>query len=333
MRPLYLVLGVVILVVVVVDILWTTLWVDGGAGPLSSRLSTWVWHGLRAVGGNRTKVLSLSGPIILVVTLVAWVGLLWAGWTLVFAGGESSLIDARSGGPLGWTDWAWYVAYTMFTDGNGDFTPNGGVWQMASSLTTASGMLFVTLGVSYVLSILGAVADKRAFAKSVTGIGDRGEAFVRAGWDGEGFRDLDLPLNEISSDLGLLAEQHKSYPILHYYHSEDASDSSPLAVAVLDEALTVLEFGVPDDEMPNAALVKSARSSTEDYLETLTAAFIQPADETPPPPALDRLREADVPMVPDGQFDESLAGVDDRRRKLLAAVEADAVDWPPADDE
>lgn len=40
-RLLYLVAGLALLVGVVADLLWTTLWVDGGAGPLSARLSTW----------------------------------------------------------------------------------------------------------------------------------------------------------------------------------------------------------------------------------------------------------------------------------------------------
>jgi len=54
--------------------------------------------------------------------------------------------------------------------GNSDFTPTDGTWQIATSLTTASGMLFVTMGVSYVLSVLGAVVDKRSFASTVNNI-------------------------------------------------------------------------------------------------------------------------------------------------------------------
>ena len=329
MNLTYLLLGGALLVSVVVDILWTTLWVDGGAGPLSERLSAEVWRGLRAVDWGRSRFLSLAGPLILVLTLLMWVGVIWAGWTLVFAGGENALIDTRDGGPVTWTGRGWYVAYTMFTDGNGDFTPNGGVWQIASSLTTASGMLFVTLAVSYVLSILAAVADKRSFAKGVTGLGERSEAFVRAGWNGEGFHDLDLPLDTLSAELNMLAEQHKSYPVLHYYHSEEGSDSSARGVVILDEALTLMESGTADEAAgPNPALLESTRSSTRNYLETLNAAYIRPADDVPPPPDLDRLREGDIPTVSDETFAAALERRKERRRKLLATVEADAWDWP-----
>ena len=333
MDILYLILGGVILVSAIVDILWTTLWVDGGAGPLSSRLSTWVWRGLRRVSQGRSRLLSLAGPLILVLTLGIWVSMIWAGWTFVFAGGESALIDTRDTGPISWTERGWYVAYTMFTDGNGDFTPDGGVWQIASSLTTASGMLFVTMGVSYILSILGAVAEKRSFAKSVTGIGEQSEEFVLAGWRGGDLHDLNLPLNSLSSELDTLAAQHKSYPILHYYHSEKASDSSAMAVAIFDEALTIIESGISDDVESNRAVIQSARSSTEDYIQTLHTAFIQPADRTPPPPELDRLRNNEIPTVSDETFADHLGELAERRRKLLATVRADAWYWPSQNDE
>lgn len=197
----YFTVGVVLLIAVIVDLFWTTLWVDRGAGPLSSRLTTWVWRGLKRVSSQHSGLLSLSGPLILLLTLGLWVGLLWGGWTFVFAGGENILIDTRDSGPITWTARIYFVAYTLFTMGNGDFTPAGGVWQLATALTTASGILFVTLSISYVLSIVGAVSVKRSFAASVTGLGTRSEAFVETGWNSEAddFHELDLPLNTLTS--------------------------------------------------------------------------------------------------------------------------------------
>ena len=330
-RPLYLAVGVTVLVAAIGDILWTTLWVDGGSGPLSARLTTCIWRGLRRLGGTRSRILSLAGPIILTSTLVMWVGLIWGGWTLVFAGGENTLIAARDDVPLTWAGRIFYVAYTMFTMGNGDFYPPAGVWQIASSLTTASGMLFVTMGVSYVLSVLGAVSNKRSFASSVSGMGADSETLVRSAWDEGDFDGLHLPLNSLASRLDTLADQHKSYPILHYYHSERAKHASAMAVAVFDESMTVLRFGVPDDEQPDTVLVDNARSASRNYLETLNNAFIDPAEETPPPPDLDRLRAEGVPTVDDDEFADALDGLAERRRKLLGVVTADAWHWPPVD--
>ncbi|ARS89462.1 potassium channel family protein [Natrarchaeobaculum aegyptiacum] len=328
MDPLYLVAGALVLALVVLDVLWTTLWVDGGSGPLSSRLTTGIWQGLRIASGDRSRALSLAGPLILAATLVVWIGLLWLGWTLLFAGGQPALVSTHTGEPADWTGRLYYVAYTMFTNGNGDYTPTTGSWEIASALTTASGMAFVTLAVSYVLSVLGAVSEKRSFASDVTGLGESPEAFVRSSLSEEGFRGLELPLESMADQLSLLADQHESYPILHYYHSEDRDRASAVGVAILDESLSVYRHGVVADP-PNETLVTDARASVDSYLETLETAFVDPAEEVPPPPApaLETLREADVSTVEDESFEESIAESADRRRKLLGMVRADAREW------
>ena len=331
MNSLYLVVGLVLLVVVIVDILWTTLWVDGGSGPLAGRLATWTWRGLRTASGDNSRVLSLSGPIILALTLAMWIALIWTGWAFLFAGDETSLVNTHTGDPADWTGRFYYAAYTMFTNGNGDYSPTTGTWEIASSFTTATGMAFVTLGVSYVLTVLGAVSAKRSFASDVTGLGERSEAFVRTGWSDEDFQGLDLPLESLSSQLSLLADQHEAYPILHYYHSENGDRASAMAVPIFDEALTLFRYGVSEEDQPNAALVENARSSTESYLQTLESAFIEPAEDVPPPPDLDRLRAEEIQTVSDEEFADALEDLTERRRKLLGVVEADAWNWPSVD--
>jgi hypothetical protein len=333
MNYVFLVAGVAILVLTVVDILWTTLWVDGGAGPLSSWLIPGLWRGLRKLGGQRSRALSLAGPLILTATLVTWVALLWGGWTLVFGAAEDALVNARNDKPVTWVNRQYFVAYSMFTMGNGDYYPGRDVWEVAASLTTASGMLFVTMGVSYVFSVLSAVSEKRAFASSVSGLGDCAESVVETGWDDDNFRGLHLSLNSLASQLDMLATQHKAYPILHYYHSEEPKQSSAMGVAIFDEALTVLRHGVPRDAQPNKALVENARSAVDNYLETLNESFFDPAGDTPDPPNLDRLQEAGVPTVPDDEFAAAVEGQGDRRQKLLGVVRADAWHWPPIDND
>ncbi|NIB99567.1 potassium channel family protein [Halobacterium sp. R2-5] len=333
MNLAFLVVGVVVLVVTLVDMLWTALWVDGGAGPLSARLSTAAWHALRTVGDGDSRSLSLAGPLILVLTLVVWVGLIWVGWTLVFGGAESALVYSRGDSPVTWANRSYFVAYSMFTMGNGDYYPSTALWEFAASLTTATGMLSVTMAVSYVLSVLSAVVEKRSFASSVSGLGEDGEDVVETGWGDDGFRPLELPVNSLASDLDTLAAQHKAYPILHYYHSDEASKSSPMAVAVFDEALTLLRFGVPEDDRLNEALVESGRSAAKNYTETLDNAFIEPAEEAPKPPDLDRLRRAGIPTVDDGEFAAAVDDLGERRRTLLGAVRADAWYWPPVNNE
>ena len=95
----------------------------------------------------------------------------------------------------------------------------------------------------------------------------------------------------------------------------------------------MLRFGVPEDHRPNTPLLDTARSSTQEYLQTLNSIGIRPAGETPPPPDLDRLPKAGVPTVSDEEFARALDDVSERRRKLLGAVTADARYWPSENNE
>ncbi|MFD1647893.1 potassium channel family protein [Haloarchaeobius litoreus] len=323
--------GVVLLLLAVIDMLWTTLWVDGRAGPLTSRLMSSTWKVLKKVSGKRHRVLSLSGPIILILGLTMWIALLWSGWTFLFAGGEESLIDTRNTGPISWTERFYFVGYTVFTMGNGDFTPNGGIWQVATALTTASGMFFVTLSVTYVLNVLSSVTQKRSLASSIHGLGEQSTEILETSWDEGSFQGLDVPLNLIANQLGTLTANHKAYPILHYFFTPEKSQAPTTNVTVLDETLTLLRFGVAPEHRPSEPAIKQARSSVQTYLDTLESGFVGPASQSPPAPDLEQLRDRGIPTVADAEFTDSLVEVDDRRRLLLGLVKSDARNWPNTD--
>ncbi|NHN42989.1 two pore domain potassium channel family protein [Halorubellus sp. JP-L1] len=333
MDLILLAIGVLLLASVVIDLLWTTLWVEGGAGPLTSLLMAWIWGTLRRLGGSDSRVLTLSGPVILVGSLATWIGLLWGGWTFVFASGESSIIDTLNRDPVSWSDWVYFAGYTIFTLGNGDFVPQEGFWQIMTTLTTASGMLFVTLSVTYVLNVLSAVTQKRSFASGVSGLGSNGAGILCTSWNGEELEGLALPLNTFTTQLNALTSNHKAYPILHYFHSKQAGQSPTVSVAIFDETLSLLQFGLSERSHPSNTILRNARSSVEGYLNTLQSSFIEPADRSPPPPSLDTLRERELPTVSDEEFITALADMEERRRTLLGLVESDEREWPSPDDE
>ncbi|MBT2571151.1 potassium channel family protein [Planococcus sp. ISL-110] len=328
MNAFFFILGILLLLIAIIDLLWTILWVDGGAGPVSSRLTTLLWNGLRKISNDKSRLLSLAGPLILTATLFMWVGLMWAGWTFLFAGAENSLIDTRDQEPITWAARIYFVAYSMFTMGNGDFSPKDGFWQIATSFTTASGMLFVTLGVSYVLSVLGGVTQKRSFAEGITGQGKSGVMIVKQSWNGEDCSSIDLLLKDAAAQLSTLTQQHKAYPILHYYHSQNTEQSSAVAVAILDEALSLFKYGIPETKRPNKVWTTEASSSVQSHLSTLNSAFIKPADSTPPLPELSKLQTFGLPTKDQDDFEQGLSSIEERRKKLLGMIQADAWDWP-----
>ncbi|MBX0287224.1 potassium channel family protein [Halomicroarcula sp. F28] len=332
MNPLPFIVGLFLLCLAIADLLWTTLWVEGGAGPLTASAMRWTWRGVRLVGRRRRSLLTVAGPVVLLLSITLWLGLLWAGWTLVFAGLEDAITDTLGPGPISWTERLYFVGYSLFTLGNGDFAPRDGLPQMLTVLTTASGMLFITLIVSYVISVLDAVTQKRALASSVSSLGQHGEAIVRTAWDGADCAALELPLASITSDINELTTNHQAYPILHYFYTDDPTFATVRSIAVLDDALTILQFGTPAPHRPAAAVVQSAHRSIGTYLETVGSSFGHSADTAPDVPDLSTLREAGVPTVEDGRFRRSVDDVAARRKQLGGLLEADAREWPVADE-
>jgi hypothetical protein len=121
--------------------------------------------------------------------------------------------------------------------------------------------------------------------------------------------------------------RHLTYPSLHYFHSTERLGALAPSVATLDEAMTVLAHAVAPALRPDNVVLRPARGSVLELLETLHRAFVDPATDPPPPPSLERLRRAGVPTVSDAEFADAVAGIEKRRRLLLALVEADGWVW------
>ncbi|WP_039862902.1 potassium channel family protein [Planococcus donghaensis] len=328
METLYLIAGILVLILCIIDFTWTTLWIDGGAGPATNRLSSSIWRLMRKIADNHSKLLSLAGPLVLSATLLMWIVLLWIGWTLTFAGLEQSISPSHGTDPISWFDRFYFAGYLIFTLGNGDFSPMEGPAQIISIIATATGMLFITFGVTYLISILSAVTMKRSFAVSVHGLGESAEEIARSAWNGEDFHDLNLLLASFSENLGSLAAQHAAYPVLHYYHAISNTTAMPTAITVLDESLSIIKFAVLEKHHPNQLLLKEMRSSIDQYLETLNQSFFKPSDQIPPLPDFNSLQEEGVPLRTDKEYTLAFEQLENRRRKLLGGLEADGRPWP-----
>ncbi|MFC6997405.1 potassium channel family protein [Rufibacter roseus] len=329
MNTVLLITGILLLIIALVEGLWTTIWVDGNSAPITGRLTSGVWKGMRAVISSKShKALSLAGPFILFLTVIFWIVLLWLGWSLVFYADQSS-IDAKDGSPPDLSDAMWYVAYCMFTIGNGDFMPKEDGWQLLSSLVGLTGMALVTLSITYVLQVVSAVVNKRAFASQVTSIGQSAEEFVLKQWNGKDFGAIELQLNSLSGQLAVLDEQHMAFPILHYYHAADYQKSQDVAITILDDALTLIEFGIKEEHQPAQTILASTRNSISTFLQTVQSAFITAAKETPEAPKLVKLTNKGLPTVPEQEFHHKLEEkLKDRRKLLLGLTQNGAWEWP-----
>lgn len=326
MDLLYLIVGMVIITFTLTDFIWTTLWVDGGAGPLTRTLTTAYWTLHKQASRNHSTLMSLAGPMILVFTLATWIFLLWAGWTFIFAS-SGMIVDTKDGGPLSWLEYAYFAGYLIFTLGNGEFAPDDGIWQIVTIFATGTGMLFITFGVTYLLQVLSAVSEKRSLASSISGIAKDPASFVNASWNGKNFDNLDLLLDTFANELSHSVSQYNAYPVLHYYRSSTHDRSLPVNIVVLDESLTFLQYGIPNEIQPNTLLMQELSSTITSYLDTLHSSSIDASAVLPPHQVLATLDKA-IPTVEPESYATAIESLEWRRRKLLGLLEMTGEQWP-----
>lgn len=329
MNEIILTAGIILTLWGLIESLWTTLWIDGNSAPVTSRFTTFIWKIFRMLfsAGNDRK-LSLAGPVILISTVLLWIFSIWLGWTLIFYSDSQSLKAESASPPVDFTDVMWYVAYNMFTVGNGDFIPNSSSWQVVSSFISITGMTMVTLSITYVLQVVSAVVAKRSIAGQITSIGKTAGEFVAKQWTGDGFGAIELQLDSLSQQLATNNEQHLAFPILHYYHAARIEKSQDVAIAILDDALTIIELGVDEKHQPAETIMSSARQSVSSFLTTLQSAFIEAADETPPVPDLSILKKKGIPVIAEKEFQKKMAKESERRKLILGLLNNGAWKWP-----
>jgi hypothetical protein len=334
MRILLGLLGSAILLYGLIDLLWTC-FLEGGA-PLTTHVCSWLAGGVLRVQRGRCsrRLVAAGGLIAVVVAVVIWALLIWAGWVIVFTAGSRSLVFTGDGKPADLVARIYFVGSTIFTLGPGDYRPEGHLWQLVTAVMAGSGFLLIGLALAYIVPVVSAATQKRQLAVNIWALGkDPSDIIIRA-WNGADSSALAPHLVSLVPMLALLGENHLTYPVLHFFHSSKRSASVAPSVAALDEALSILECGLQKGCSLDLPSLGAAREAITEYLNTLKPALIFPDKQTPPVPSLQSLRDMGIPVVDDDLFEASLAALAARRRMLLALVRNegwtwDAV-WPPS---
>ena len=317
--------GAAVIAVVMYDVVLTTLSVGNPSGPVTGRLARGLWAvGLRT---RRAGLLQALGIGLMLLIVVTWLLGLWAGWAMVFNAAPAAVVDSTTGRVAGAWERIYFAGYTLFTLGNGEFRPDGTPWQLLTVVALLNGLALASLSITYLVPVTAAALERRQLAATIAAMGERPDTALVRAWDGTGFGMLQHHLMSLGPQLALLTQRHLGYPVLHYFHSSDRKTAAAPMIAVLDELLTVLQFGVAEQARPPASVTEPFRAELTQFLDTLRSAFISPADAAPAIPALHRLREAGVPTVADEVFAQRLGEIAERRRLLVALVNNDGWDW------
>ena len=319
--------GLLLLVTAFVDVVWTAVAAGSGAGPLSSRLSRTLWRAALRVHSATSSptLLTAAGVAIVLSVLLTWIVLVLTGWLLVFSSADGAVRAASTGAPGDLTDRIYFTGYTVFTLGLGDFVPGDGVWQLATVLATGSGLMLVTLSITYLVPVASAVVQRRQLSSQIAGLGRSGHEIVLRGWNGTDFGSLGQNLSMLVPTLHTVRLQHLTYPVLHFFHTQSPLDAAAINLTSLAQALDLLRYGVATEVRPDGQTLGAVDVALNEFLDTMDGVHI--SDDAEPVPVADLTPLEDVGIPVDrSAFRRACADSESRRRRLRSYLRDDGWD-------
>jgi hypothetical protein len=327
------ILGLLVLALTSIDLLWTT-FVEG-VGPMSLRVALLVGRVLRfsVIRRKTRRVMAWGGLLVVMVSLATWTILLWTGWTLIFCSWPTAVVAAATGKPADAWQRAYFTGYNLFTLGMGDFVPRGAFFQILTDLCCASGFFLFGAAIAYLVPVISAATQKRQVGVYIWSLGKNPAEIIFRAWNGADTTALQPHFIALTPMLLGLGENHLTYPVLHFFHSSKRSAGVGANIAMLDEAITVMECGLAKGCSLDLPSLGAVREAISEYILTLKPVLQFVYDEGyPPVPSLAALREVGLPVVDDATFAAALANQTERRLLLrkLARIEGWAWEsvWP-----
>lgn len=325
--------GLLLMVFTAADLLYTS-FSARGAGLITGTTTRALWIFLVQLSRwfQFPKLLNYAGLLVVCYTLAQWVVLAWVTNFLIVLSDTQSILNAQTKLPASAMEKLYTVGYTFSTMGNGDYIGASPGSKIYLSVLAVMGLIMITVALTYLVQVLSSVTSKRVFAGSVSSMGATPEQLLLNAWNGEDLSSLNQHLVQLSTQVTTLGEHHLAYPVLHYYYVNDRQKSLPVAVALLDEALTIIYTAVPRQHWPNSLTLHATRQAIADLLAILRQGFIQTHKEEPPLPSFALLREQSFPLVPVEKYKAAYAAQEERRKLLRGWLKDEGREWEVVND-
>lgn len=282
-HPMIATAGVLVLLLLYLDVFLTIFHPEGHGGPLTGRLNRAAWGGLRALAGARpAKALAFAGPLMPVLTLIVWMGLLIAGYAAVYYPAISSFLVSPGTLRGRVLEAVYFSGYTASTLGLGDLVPDAPALRLVAVLEALSGFALATVAITYLLAIYRELLAMQTLAAIIAGYFRRGERETLELVRSSGFEPLARWSDDVTARLLQVQRAHFQYPIVHYFRPTDQKFALPVQLAHL---LAIRRWaggvvGVPGvEELSRHPSVQALVSALERYLREVESHFVPAAFE------------------------------------------------------
>ncbi|MBX0331846.1 potassium channel family protein [Pontibacter sp. HSC-14F20] len=320
MQILYALAGIAIILFVMRDLITTTLSFEGG-GRLTNFVSETIWHLCLKLAGydGKKKMLERVGHMLLVLIILSWVAGMWLGSFLLLLSDPASILNSNTDQIATAWEKLYFAGYTLSTMGNGDYKPGSYVWDIVANLLAFSGLAFITISITYIMPVLSAVILQVKLSVFLNSLGNSPQQVLLNSWNGENFDRLLKHDADLADMITQHSQNHKAYPIIHYFHSVEQRQSVILNLTIFDEAINFLKFGVQDEARPSDADLLTIRGAQDYYLYVLERHHKNEEQEPYSFPEInwDALIEAGIPLKTDRLNEFNSTETYKKRRETL----------------
>jgi len=206
------------------------------------------WAGLAGVIQNRRrkeKILSIFGPLSLIMLLTVWALVLVFGFALIhWAAGTN--FDSRN--PVtAFLGELYFSGSTFFTLGLGDVTPSSVTGKVVTVIQAGTGLGFFALVISY-LPVLYQAFSRREVNISMldarAGTPPTAGELLRRHQEAGDLQSLDRLLHDWEKWSADLLESHLSYPVLCFFRSQHDNQSWLAALCTVLDTCALVMVGV-----------------------------------------------------------------------------------------
>jgi hypothetical protein len=249
--------GFVLLALIIFDIYATVLHSSARYGPVGESLNRLVWRGARAIAfrlsrANRHRLLNMVGPLLLPLLIVVYVVLLILAFALVYYPHVPRGFTFGVEHPeASWVDAIYFSGVTLTTVGYGDVMPRTIPMRFLALFESASGLVVISLAITYMLTVYSALERKRYVAASLyhqAGEGADVASFIAHHFVDGRFYGLRDALRTVTRDLQGLLESHIDHPVIHYFHPVEVYKGTPRVLFLLLETCAVIRAALDREE-------------------------------------------------------------------------------------